>query len=552
MDIRGRIGYRFCGNCMDKSYLKIGYASDLPPYSKERMLFRFFEIIPGFLIWGTFILMVLGAWFLPLAAAIFIILFDLYWFLKSLYFSWHLRRSFRVMQEYQRADWPSRLEKLDLSSHSLGIRDWKKDVWHLLVLPFYKEGYDILRHTIEGILNADYSKEQIVIVLSGEERSGNSALEIMDNLYREFGTAFGGFLTTLHKDQPGELAGKGANEAWATRYAKREFIDPRNIRYERVIVSVFDADTIPSPEYFLRLSFAYLTAKKPLRTSFQPVPLFINNIWEAPALARVISFSSTFWHLMNQMRPERLVSFSSHAFPLKALVEMDFWQTNVVSEDSRIFWQGLLKFDGDWRVLPLLVPVAMDANVAETFWRTLKNIYLQQRRWAFGAADIAYFLYGFRHNKKIPLRAKFYWTFHLMEGFWSWATNSILIFLMGWLIVWISEGTSFGTTLLAHNIPRLTGYILGVAMLGIITSIYMSIILLPPKPALYGRHRYVYMALQWIFIPITLIFFASLPAIDAQTRLMLGKYLGFWPTPKIRKGIQKTVFVPEKSEMPHK
>ena len=542
MDIQKYIGYRFS---VDKSYIRIGYANDLRD-PEERILFRLFEMIPGLLIWGTFILMVLGAWLMPLAAAVFNILFDLYWFLKSLYFSWHLRRSFRVMREYQRADSPARLQNLDLSSHSLGIRDWRQDVWHLIVLPFYKEGYDILRHTLDGIRNAVYPKEGIMIVLSGEERGENSALEIMENLRKEFSSQFGGFITTVHQDQPGELAGKGANETWATRYVKQELIDRRGIPYERVIVSVFDADTIPSPEYFLRLTFAYLTTKKPLRTSFQPVPLFINNIWEAPALARVISFSSTFWHLMNQMRPERLVSFSSHAFPFKALVEMDFWQTNVVSEDSRIFWQGLLTFDGDWRVEPLSVPVAMDANVAETFWRTLKNLYLQQRRWAFGAADIAYFLYGFRKNKKISLRTKFYWAFHLMEGFWSWATNSILIFLMGWLIVWVSQGTSFGTTLLAHNIPRLTGYILGIAMLAIITSIYMSIILLPPKPPPYGRHRYIYMTLQWIFIPVTLIFFASLPAIDAQTRLMLGKYLGFWPTPKIRKGIQKTVFTPLK------
>jgi len=58
---------------------------------------------------------------------------------------------------------------------------------------------------------------------------------------------------------------------------------------------------------------------------------------------------------------------------------------------------------------------------------------------------------------------------------------------------------------------------------------------LPPRPAGTRVHAYFTMLIQWALLPITLIIFGSIPAIDAQTRLMLGKYLGFHVTAKMRK-----------------
>lgn len=523
----------------EKSYLNIGSADDLK-YFGSRALYRMFEIIPGGLVWLTFASMIFSSIYRPLWAMIFIILFDIYWFLKTVYLSWHLRASFRTMRQLGEIDWIKRLDDINLFSDQLGIRNWRNDLWQLVILPYYNEGYEVLKTTCEGLVASEYPKDHIIIVLSGEGRAGEGARMVGEKIYREFGALFGRFLLTTHQDAPGELAGKGANETWAAREAKIKILDIERIPYEHVIASVFDVDTVPSKNYFSRLSFLYITSTKPLRTSYQPIPLFINNIWEASIISRVMAFSSSFWHLMNQMRPEQLISFSSHAFPFKALVEMNFWQVNVVSEDSRIFWQGILRFNGDWRVEPLLVPVSMDANVAETLRRTLKNIYLQQRRWAYGVADFPYMIYGFMQNKKIPFRTKFYWTCHRIESWWSWPTNSFMIFLMGWLPI-ILGGRLFGVTVLAYNVPRIASWVLTLAMFGIITSIYLTLKILPPRPAYYGWHKYISMVLQWLLVPVSLIF-SSVPAIDAQTRLMFGKYLGFWPTPKIRKGIQKVIF----------
>jgi cellulose synthase/poly-beta-1,6-N-acetylglucosamine synthase-like glycosyltransferase len=237
---------------------------------------------------------------------------------------------------------------------------------------------------------------------------------------------------------------------------------------------------------------------------------------------------------MNQERPEKLITFSSHALSFKALVEVGFKQPNVISDDSRLFWQCFLKYDGDYKVQPIFYPISMDANVAKTFWKTLLNIYKQQRRWAYGVGDIAYFLFGFLKNKKIPLKKKIILAFELIEGHWSWATASLMIFLLGWLPL-ILGGPQFSQTLISYNLPRLTSLILTIAMLGLVFSAYLSILLLPPKPPEYGRYKYLLFIFAWFLLPIMMIFFTALPALDAQTRWLLGKYLGFWPTEKIRK-----------------
>lgn len=520
----------------DKWYLDIGNAKDEIIKSPwERAVYRSLEMLPGILAWGTLIFVILCSWLAPVFIAFFIIAFDIYWLLKTVFLSMHMRATYSKMRRYMKIDWlvelKTQMSNVKSKSQMLNLKSWE-DVYHLIILPFYKESYEVLDATLEAILNANYPKDKIIIVLASEQRAGEGSQKIAAQIKEKYGDKFFKFLITIHPDDiVGELAGKGSNASFAARQVKKEITDPLNLPYKNIIVSNLDIDTCVFPDYFSRLTYEFLSARNPERCSFQPIPVYNNNIWQANAFSRVVATSGTFWHMMQQERPERLATFSSHSMSWQALVELNFWNTKNVSEDSRIFWKSLLFYDGDYEVVPIFYPVSMDANLASSFWQTCLNIYRQQRRWGWGSENIPYLIFGFFKNKKICLAKKIFWTFNHLEGFWSWATNALILFMLGWLPLFLG-GPSFNLTVLSYNLPQITRFIMTLAMIGLISSAIISTLLLPPRPKKYGRYKHLVMVFQWILLPLTILIFGALPGLDAQTRLMFGRYMGFWVTPK--------------------
>ncbi|PJC55504.1 MAG: hypothetical protein CO027_01500 [Candidatus Komeilibacteria bacterium CG_4_9_14_0_2_um_filter_36_13] len=113
----------------------------------------------------------------------------------------------------------------------------------------------------------------------------------------------------------------------------------------------------------------------------------------------------------------------------------------------------------------------------------------------------------------------------------------ILIFVLGYLPLYLAEKQNV-TTVLTQNAPLILENLMRFGMISLFIIALMSVIILPPLPrkfkhGLISKYaRFSLMFLQWLIFPITMILLGSVPAIDAQTRLMLGKYLGFWVTEK--------------------
>lgn len=488
----------------------------------DRQKYRLLEMIPGTITWATFIGAVVFSFIKPLWVIYFVILFDLYWLFRVLYFVFYLIISWRRYKRDTSIAWSEKIQTMPESA----------SLYHIVFLPVYQEGIQVIKTTFDSLLAAKYDHWKMIIVLGFEARKKDNYDYAAPIIQKEYGDKFYQLLITLHPgDLPDEVAGKGANANWMGHRAK-EYIDTTGISYDKLIVSYFDIDTCTHREYFSYLSYKFLTVPNHLRKSYQPVALFNNNIWQANPITRVAAFGTTFWLLTELARPERLYTFSSHSMSWQTLVDVGFWQKDIITDDSRIFLQGFFRYDGDYQVEPMYIPVSMDTVDAGKIWPSIKILYKQQRRWAWGIEHFPYLIWNFRTHK-IKFSQKFYYTWNILEGMCSWATAPILIFVLGRLPMWVVSGTD-EAFLLTQNAPFVLQKIMFLAMLGILLSILVSLLLLPSRPETRPRRQWLVMISQWLLLPVTLIFFGSIPAIESQTRLMFGWYLGFFNTPKKR------------------
>ncbi len=489
----------------------------------EYFKYRLTEIFPGAMIWLTVAAAIVLSVVAPFWVICFIIIYDFFWFLRVVHFAIHILAAYFKYQKVKNIDW---LEKIKITPRAPEIR-------HLIFLPTYGEGLDVLRLSFDSLLKSYYPKDKFIVVLAGEERDKENFLKISEQITKEYGGKFGHLLVTLHpKDMPDEIPGKGSNLNYAGHIVK-EKINEWGLPYENIIVSSFDIDTCVHPQYFAYLTHVYLNHSKPTRVSYQPMAFYNNNMWNAPSLVRISAFGTTFWLMMELGRPEKLVTFSSHSMSFKALVDVDFWQKDIVTEDSRIFFQCLLRYHGDYSVEPLYLPVSMDAPASKSYVRSLVALYKQQRRWAWGIEHFPYLIKNFAKDKLTPLKKRIKFIWNVWEGMYSWAVAPILIFLLGQLplrfAAWEKQ-----PDILFQNAPYILQYLMSAAMLGALASAILSMLLLPPRPVKMPFYKFLIMFFQWILVPITFILFGSVPAIDAQTRLMLGKYLSFNVTEKLR------------------
>ncbi len=113
----------------------------------------------------------------------------------------------------------------------------------------------------------------------------------------------------------------------------------------------------------------------------------------------------------------------------------------------------------------------------------------------------------------------------------SWATASIIMAVGGWIPLLVSP--SRADSFVANRLPEVLSRAQLVAMGGLFIALYLSLKTLPPRPKRYKAHRSFWMIAQWVYLPVVSLAYGSASGLYSQTRLILGKYLGFVVTEKI-------------------
>ena len=522
------------------------------PEGKRTKLYRFLEILPGLISYGAIILLFLLSWLNPILGAIYLFTLIASTLVKAISVAYRTVQGYKVIKRASRVDWRKRVD--DLANPHEAYERLRQDdsksyqaeehlnnlkmiismpheypdpnkIIHAVIMTAYNEGEEVLGPSIEAVKNTTFPNNRIIFVLAYEARGGEAMAGTAKGLAKKYKGVFKDFILSEHPaDLPHEIVGKGPNLTYAG-HQLAAYVESKHIPIENVIVTSLDSDNRMAPKYLDSVAYEFITHPNRQRLSYQPVSIFTNNIWDAPAPSRVIAVSNSFFNVISTMRPHILRNFASHSQPLQALKAMDFWSKRTIVEDGHQYWRSLFFFEGDYAVTPIRIPIYQDAVLDETFWKTFKAQFVQVRRWYYGASDVAYVgsrLFVSKDKRIIPfwkLLPKFW---RLLDGHVTLAILAPIVAFGGWVPMIMNLSSHI---MVAYNVPNIVSIVETFASIGLIVSVLVSFKIIPKRPAKYGKRKSFSMVLQWILMPITSIVYQSAAAFYSQTRLMLGLYM---------------------------
>ena len=521
------------------------------PLGKRTRMYRFFEMVPAIISFGAFALLIVLSIVSPLLAAIYLMAVIIVLLVRATGIVFHTIAGHRRLVKTQVLDWAHRLKELEDPAtsyekhqhghdHGYGMLanvdnlrliaadpeafPKPSDMYNAVIVAAYNESYEVIEPTIYSLVHSTYDLSKLVVFFAYEERGGDDIEKTAKRLQKKFAGKFKDFIIVKHpRDLPNEVVGKGGNITFAGKFAQKYFED-ENIEFKHVLMTTLDSDNRPHPGYFDYATYEYIVNEDRKHLAFQPIALFLNNIWDVPAPMRVLATGNTFWNIISSMRPHLLRNFASHSQPMEALVEMGFWSTRTVVEDGHQFWRSYFYFNGNYSVHPLYIPIYQDAVLDNTYARTFKAQFIQLRRWMYGASDVPYAAsHIFTKKRTVPFWPGFVWFMRGLDGYVTAASVSIIVAVGGWVPLLIN--TDAYRDVVAHQLPDTISIFQRVALIGIIVMVFLSFKLLPPRPERYKRTRNIGMLLQWLLMPLTAIGFLSFAALNAQARLAFGRYL---------------------------
>lgn len=489
----------------------------------EEKFQRLFEIVPGALTWTVLLSPIWLGKIAPLAVAFFLTFLAIFWVYRALLHLVGVTIGYRRYQKELAVDWFSRVCGLWGFEH----------LQHLIIIPAVNESLAVLEGSLASLAAQNYPKEKIFLAFTVEEKNAPRVLADFEKLKEKYAGRLGPIWAFVHpQDLPGEAVGAAANRTWAARRSL-EKIRALNLKPEDFLVTTLDADMRLHPQFLARLSHAFLTDPNRNDRFFQTaVYLFDNNLWEVPPMMRIQANSITLAVLSSwAVEPDRKDTWSCYSISLPTLIEAGFWDPALGVDDTPFYWRAFLKKNGRFEGHHFYIPIYADAVQDKGVLRTHVSQYKQLLRWGWGVVSFPIAMRGFL-TRKIPLGIKLTKLYHLLEQYTVWRTVTFLI-TFGFLLLALVN-PQVRLTALGYRLPQITGIILTSAFLLLLPLTFFRSKITSPIPADWPTWKKIWAWLEGPLVIINLLTYTFVPYLDAETRLMIGKRLEFWPTPKVR------------------
>ncbi|HYA01398.1 MAG TPA: hypothetical protein VEK76_13780 [Candidatus Binatia bacterium] len=498
----------------------------LSPRIQQRLL----EMVPGVLSWTVLLVPLVAAfairlndpadlWVLGLGA----VLLDAYFLVRTAVTVYWVWRTLEELRRVEAVDWWSECQGLEIPAGS----PRPDQITHCALIPTYTERYEVLRATVAALADQSYPDHLKVCAII-TRATDTQGIDNVTRLRREYGRRFRAFIHIRDPLLPGIVIGKSAAMSYGGPVL-RQHCDELGLDPARTLVTDLDSDFRLHPQYFAYITWNFLRAERPLTTIWQPVPVFLNNLWRVPAAVRVMATAATQWQMFLHQHPDRLVMFSSYTMPMRLLSEVGYWDNDVIPEDSRFFWKSFFHYGEQLEVRPAFLTVFGDAPRARDYASTHVSQYNQIKRWAWGATDVPYVCTRMVSHPEIPARLRARKFRYLMFNHLAWATLPLLVLIGGWLPALVDLDYSLSPT--ATVLGLMTSAILTIALLNTLVLIVVDRAMCP-KPAAWRWWRRLYADVQLFLYPIAGLALSVIPALESQTRLMFGAYLEYKVTAK--------------------
>ena len=129
---------------------------------------RFFELIPGLLIWILLFAPVWAGIFFPIAIINTLVFLSVYWVYRSTILTIGALVGFYRSQEAIKTDWNKKIKELNRKELTEKELLPKGSLYpkHLIVIAHYGEEYEVIQKTIKAITEQNYPLDKIFISVS--------------------------------------------------------------------------------------------------------------------------------------------------------------------------------------------------------------------------------------------------------------------------------------------------------------------------------------------------------------------------------------------------